>query len=168
MCFKRIKFSFFVSREGSNSSEISSYFSQGSTSRKEIHRFLRHNSFWKLWPSPWHCRHLYFSSVVIGRMWMQCEDQKHEAYGEKESNKWKLAPESAAWEEGECSLSVASTKRCRSEVNIYLRLLQVNWSTSRTAWLNSALQKLSKTKSQTSSFPWLLKGQWKCKLFSSS
>lgn len=36
MFFKRIKFSFFVSREGSGSSELSSYFSQGSTSRKEI------------------------------------------------------------------------------------------------------------------------------------
>lgn len=35
MFFKKIKFSFVVSREGSNSSEIS-YFSQGSTSRKEI------------------------------------------------------------------------------------------------------------------------------------
>lgn len=153
MFFQRIMLSFFVSREGSHSSEVS-YFSQGSTSRKETD--LRHNSFCELWPSVWHCRHLYFQSAVICKMWVQCENFSAQVLWRKGGNKWKLAPVSCHGKnENVCSLwpaqSAAGVKSTPTSSSS-----REPGVVSRTAWLNSAFQKLSRTQSQTSPFPCLL------------
>lgn len=81
----------------------------------------------------------------------------HKTYGEKGKRTETGTKESAAMEEWECSLSGASTQHSRTEASIHLTLQQATWIRSRPAWLNSAFQKLSRVKSQTS-FPCLLKG----------
>lgn len=127
MFFKIIKFFFFVSREGNGSSELSSYFSQGSTSKKEI--------------DSWGTTHFGNCDPVsdtagISISGLQLSAKRgcnvktflHKADGEKGETNGNWHQSQLPWEEWECSLSVASTKRCRSEVNIHLKLQQVTWS----------------------------------------
>lgn len=157
MFFKRIKFSFLVSREGSGSSEIPSFFSQGSTSGKEM-------EFWGTTHSG-NCDPVSNTAgISISSLQLSAKcgcnvkpfcTRPMEKRGKQMETGTK---ESAAMGRMRMCTLCGQHKALQEGSQHPPHALTGNLALSRTAWLSSAFQKLSRTTSQTSPVPCLLKG----------